>query len=180
MNKLTKLFIPAFTIMFLLVNCSQSGPTVTADEVIVKTDKMDVHFSRVEPFAKTYIIFSGIEINQSGAFSKVALSGLDIYTARSIYSRYPDFHMCKSPGAPLAQRAVRDLDIVQTNSKVLKNLRKTLDKHRASIQQDGERVCVKLEGEVLKLTSAIVRELNQDITNQLPPQVHHDYFFLLN
>ncbi len=180
MNELTKFLIATCAIMSLLVNCSQSGsdPSITADEVIVKTANMDVHFSRGKPFAQTYMIFGGIETNQSDAFSKISLSGLNIITARSIYSRYPDFHSCKSPGAPLAQKAIRQLDIVPANSEAMKNLRKTLFEHQTSIQQGGDRVCVGLEGEVLRLTSAIVREINEDITDKLPPQVHHEYFLV--
>jgi hypothetical protein len=173
-----KFFIPILATMSLLVSCSESGPTVTTDEVIVKTANMDVHFVRVKPFAQTYMIFGGMEMNQSDAFSKVSLSGLDINTARYIYSRYPDFHQCKSPGAPLAQKGIRQLDIVPTDSQVMKDLRQTLADHETSIQQGGKRVCVRLEGEVLKLRSAIVRNINEDITDKLPAQVHHEYFFV--
>ena len=175
LGELRKIFITAVAIMSLLVSCSQSGsgPSVTTDEIIVRTANMDVHFARGKPFASTYMIFGGIETNQSDAISKVTLSGLNIRTARSISARYPDFHLCKSPGAPLAQKAIRQLDIVPANSEVTKILRKTLSEH-----QTGTRVCVGLEGEVLKLTSAIVRGVNEDITNKLPPQVHHEYFFV--
>jgi hypothetical protein len=178
MNKLVKFLIPTIALTCLLLSCSQSGPSLTADEVIVKTDKLDVHFSRGRPFAKTYVIFGGTLMNQSSAISKATLSGLDIYTAASIHSRYPDFHRCKSPGAPLAQREICDLDIVPANSKVMKNLKKTLAMHRKSLQQDHKHVCVRLKGEVLTLRSAIVRQLNEDITDQLPPQVHHEYLLV--
>ncbi|UCF06395.1 MAG: hypothetical protein JSV33_05020 [bacterium] len=178
MKKSTKFVFPIFGILLLLVNCSQSGPTITDDEVIVKTSSMDVHFSRGRSFGNTYMIFGGTEITHGNAFSKITLSGLDINTAKNIYSMYPDFHLCKSPGAPMAQRAVVDFDIVPANSKTMKNLRKTLKKYQASIHNGGDRVCVKLEGEVLRLTSVLVRELNKDITHELPPQVHHDYFLV--
>ncbi|MBW1744521.1 MAG: hypothetical protein JRJ47_14000, partial [Deltaproteobacteria bacterium] len=167
MIKLTKRFIPVLGIIFLLVNCGESGPTITDNEVIVKTGSMDVHFSRVKPFAETYLIFGGAEMKQRDAITKVSLSGLEINTARFIHSRYPDFYACKSPGASLAQKALRQLDIVPADSKVMEDLRKTLADHQASLQQSGKRVCVRLEGEVLKLSSAIIRENNQDVTNEL-------------
>jgi hypothetical protein len=86
-NKLMRLLIPIFGIWSLLVSCSQSGsiPSITTDEVIVKTANMDVHFSRGKSFAQTYMIFGGIETNQRDAISKVTLSGLDINTARYIF-----------------------------------------------------------------------------------------------
>ena len=179
-GKLRKIFFTAVAIMSLLVSCSQSGsgPSVTTDEIIVRTANMDVHFARGKPFASTYMIFGGIETNQSDAISKVTLSGLNVRTARSIYARYPDFHLCKSPGAPLAQKAIRQLDIVPANAEVTKILRKTFGEYQTGTVQSDRRVCVGLEGEVLKLTSAIVRGVNEDITDKLPPQVHHEYFFV--
>lgn len=179
-SKLMRRLIPIVVVWSLLVSCSQSGssPSITTDEVIVKTANMDVHFSRGKSFAQTYMIFGGSETNQRDVICNVTLSGLDINTARYIYARYPDFHLCKSPGAPLAQRAIRRLDIVPADSKVVKILRKTLAGHKKSLQPDGTRVCVRLEGEVLKLTSAIVRDANQDITNELPPEMHHEYFLV--
>ena len=178
MIKLAKVLVPALIVTSLSVGCGQSGASKTDDEIIVKTSRMDIHFSRSRPFKNTYVIFGGLEMPQSDAFNSISLAGLDIGTARSIYSSYPDFHMCKSPGAPLAQRSVRDLDIVPANSKILKELRKTLAKHRESINEGGGLVCVKLEGEVVRLTSAIVREMNENIIDKLPPQVHRDYFFV--
>ena len=172
MGKLLKFVVPILILIMFLLNCGQSGPTKTTDEVIVKAGKLDVHFSRLRPFKNTYIIFGGLELTHSDAFSRISLAGLPIRAARSIYASYPDFHLCKSPGAPLAQSSVVDLDIVPAGSGVLKKLRKTLAQHKASIHQGGDRVCVKLEGEVLKLTSAIVREMDENIIDQLPPQIH--------
>jgi hypothetical protein len=179
MMKQTKCLILILAVVFLFVNCGgESGPTVTDNEVIVETGTLDVHFSRVKPFAQTYLIFGGIEMKQSDAFTKVSLSGLEVDIARSIHARYPDFHLCKSPGASLAQKALRQLDIVPADSEVMEVLRKTLADHQTSIGEGGKRTCVRLGGEVLKLDSAIVRQNSQDITNELPPQMHHEYYFV--
>lgn len=78
----------------------------------------------------------------------------------------------------MAQQATRDFEIVPANSGVLKKLKKTLALHKKNIDEGGDQVCVKLEGEVLQLRSVIVRELNQDITGDLPPQVHRDYYYV--
>jgi hypothetical protein len=179
MMNLTKPLILIFTVFFLFVNCGgESGPTITDNEVIVKTGSLDVHFLRVKPFAETYLIFGGGELKQSEAVTKVSLAGLEINTARSIHSRYPDFYACKSPGAPLAQRAICQLDIVPADSKVLDALRKTLADHEASIHQKGKRTCVCLTGEVLKVKSAIFRQNEQDVTNDFFPEKHHDYYLV--
>jgi hypothetical protein len=146
MVKLTKHLMPILTILFILANCGESGPVITDSEVIVKTGRMDVHFSRVKPFAQTYLIFGGMEMKQADAITKVSLSGLEIDTARFIHSRYPDFYACKSPGASLAQNALLQLDIVPADLTVLEALRKTIADHKTSTQQGGNRTCVRLGG----------------------------------
>ena len=179
MFKLAKVLIPAIVAVTMLVSCSETGPNVTEDRVVVEAGQLDVHFKRGgRTFSNTYMIFGGMEMNHSNAFCKITLAGLDIRTARTIAAQYPDFYMCKSPGARLAQRAVQDFEIVPADSKVLKALKKSISMHKKSIEQGGDQVCVKLEGEVLRLTSVIARELNEDITSQLPPQVHRDYYLV--
>jgi hypothetical protein len=160
------------------LGCSPSNTEITENEVIVAAGQLDVRFSRVRSFAGTYMLFGGAENNHGNAFTKITLFGLEQSKAKYIHARFPDFHKCKSPGAPLAQKETRDLDIVPADSKVLKNLKKSLAAFNKSITDDGERVCVRLKGEVLKLTSVVVREMNQDITAELPPAVHKEYFFV--
>jgi hypothetical protein len=162
----------------LLVNCGQSGASITDDEVVVNAGQLDVHFSRVKPFSATYVLFGGAENNHGNAFTKITLFGLEQNKAKYIHSRFPDFYKCKSPGAPLAQKETCQLDIVPADSKVLKNLKRSLSEFNKNIGNDGDRVCVRLQGEILKLTSAVVRELNQDITKELPPAIHKEYFFV--
>ena len=178
MTRLTRCFISILAMVLLLVGCGESGPIISDNEVIVKTGSMNVHFSRGKPFAQTYLIFGGMELKQSDAISKVSLSGLEIPTARFIHSRYPDFYACKSPGASLAQKALHQLDIVPADTTVLDTLRETLAVHQSSTQPGGKRACVRLEGEVLKLESAILRQNDQDITKELPPQMDQEYYFV--
>jgi hypothetical protein len=162
----------------LMAGCSEAGPTITNGTVVVATDHMDVHFERVEPFEQTIMVFGGLETNQGDAISKVVIVGLSLDDARPIYARYPDFHMCKSAGAPLAQKATRQFDIVAASPPVQRKLRRAIAEHEASLRQGGERVCIKLKGGVLELTSARVRQGNEDVTDQLPPQIQHDYYLI--
>jgi hypothetical protein len=151
---------------------------VTDEEIIVAAGQLDVRFTRLSPFEGTYMLFGGAENNHGNAFTKITLFGLEQSKAKYIHARFPDFHKCKSPGAPLAQKETRDLDIVPADSKALKNLKKSLSAFNKSLNDGGKRVCVHLKGEVLKLKSVVVREVNQDITNELPPSVHKEYFFV--
>lgn len=173
------LFILISTIsVFIIACCGQTGAKVTGEEVIVAAGQLDVHFSRVTPFEGTYMLFGGAENNHANAFTKITLCGLEQSKAKYIHSRFPDFYMCKSPGAPLAQKETCQLDIVPADSKVLRSLKKSLDLFNKSLNDDRDRVCIRLKGEKLKLTSVVVREMNEDITKELPPAVHKDYFLI--
>lgn len=167
-----------FVFVIFSSGCGDSGPIITDDQVIVQTDKLDVTFSKVRSFSGSYMVFGGTALNQSAAFFNVSLAGLDVNTARSIYARYPDFDRCKSPGAPIAQQSISQLDIVPASNSITKTLKRALSQHRKSTEDVNENVCVTLVGRVLKLQSAFVREINEDITAQLPAQVHHDYFLV--
>jgi hypothetical protein len=171
-------FLIILLIACISSGCGQSSPIVTDDEVLVQTDKLDVRFSRIRPFTGSYMVFGGATLNQSAAFFNISLAALDVNTARSIYAQYPDFDRCKSPGAPLAQQAIDQLDIVPAHSSVNKALKKALALHKKNTEGVSENVCVILSGQILQLRSAVVRDLNEDITSQLPPQVHKEYFLV--
>ncbi|MCP3914767.1 MAG: hypothetical protein GY711_04305 [bacterium] len=165
-------------VLALAAGCGSSspGPTVTASEVQVSTSKMDVTLDRKQSFDDTYMIFGGMPTNRDDMFTKITVVGLSMDDARPIYSRYPDFHTCKSAGASLAQQATKQMDIVPASDEVLEQLNETLAAHEESLRSGGDRVCVKLDGDVLQLASATAAD--QDITGQLPPQLMHDYFLV--
>jgi len=155
-----------------------SGPEITADEVIVATGQMDVYFTRLEPFAETYMVFGGLHMPQKNAISKVSLSALSMRDARAIYATYPDFRKCKSPGAVQAQEAVLQMNIVPSDSDVLEVLKEALVEHGRSLQQGGESVCVRIQGVALEMAEAIIRGSDEDILDQLPSQLREDYYLV--
>lgn len=170
------LLLAAFALVFS--GCGKSGPVITDDQVVVQTDKLVVTFDTARSFSNSYMVFGGATLNQSAAFFNVSLAGLEVGTARSIYSRYPDFDRCSSPGAPLAQQSINQLDIVPANAGVTKTLKKALSLNEKQTAGVSENVCVTLIGRVLLLRSAVLRDLDEDITAQLPAQVHHEYFLV--
>lgn len=178
MKTLSGYLIISVFIAFLSAGCGDSGPVITDDQVLVKTAKLDITFSAVRSFSGSYMIFGGATLNHGDAFFNVSLAGLDITTARSIYARYPDFDRCNSPGAPIAQQSINQFDIVPASSGVSKVLKKALAEHKKNTAGIGENVCVTMTGRVLRLRSAVLRDINEDITAQLPPQVHQEYFLV--
>ena len=76
------------------------------------------------------------------------------------------------------KHCIIDMNIVVTDSYVLDLLKEVLSEHTRSLQQGGDRVCVKLEGAKLEMTAAMVRVANEDIMNQLPRQARSNYFLV--
>ena len=180
-RKIWTYFLP---ILFLMAGCSQistsfSEPALTGDEeVVVSLKKIDYHFKRARDFADTYMVFGGGDFSSSDVIGKIAISGIDLDKAVSIYERYPDFYRCNSPGAAPAQRAVTHLDIVPADPDVQKTLKNALSLFEKNLRSNGDRIFVKLEGEILKMTSAIVRDDGYDIKDRLPSQMRHDYYLV--
>jgi len=153
---------------------SSSWPTTVGSQVHLSTSQLELVFECTEPFAETYMVFGGLSMDRSDAVSKITIVGLSMADAQPIFSRYPDFHKCASPGAASAQSKIRQMDIVPANAGVLAMLQETLERHEASI--GGDRVCVKLHGSMVTIASATAE--GTDVTSQLPPQLMHEYFFV--
>ena len=162
--------------MSLLVNCGRDAVQMDEEgEFVVEVGELNVHFERIEPISETYMIFGGQYLRHKNAISSVSLSTLSMEDARPIYANYPDFHMCASPGAALAKEAVGHMNIIPANSDVMDSLKEVLSEHRKSLQEGGDRVCVRLEGATLEMTAAIVPKVNEDIIDELPSHAFSDY-----
>lgn len=172
-------FVPFLMLILILAGCGKSGPAVNGKEVLVSTSSMDVKFIKVRPFSNSYLLFGGTALNHSDAFYKISLAGIELKTAKYLYARFPDFQMCKSAGAPLAQREVRQIDIVPADNKVFKILKKALAEHKKSLEpNDDRKAIVMIKGDLLQFKSAVIRDNGMDITRELPPQVHKDYYLV--
>ncbi|MFC1936970.1 hypothetical protein ACFLWY_00250 [Chloroflexota bacterium] len=177
----TKIILYFLSLVLLISGCSQSsqsGQSISDEEIIVSTKKMDVHFERVGDFSDTYMVFGGSDFSQTDIINKISISGIPMDKAISIYKRYPDFNECKSPGAALAQNALLDFHIIPVDSEILNVLKNVISQHEKYFKNDGDRIFVKLEGEALKMTSAIMREWNADVMDQLPAQTRHGYYLV--
>jgi hypothetical protein len=160
------------------VGCGGSAPEVTETEVVLHAGQLDARFARGAPFSGTYMLFGGGVMNHPNAITRVSLAGLPDYAAKYIYQQYPDFHMCKSPGAPMAQNETRQIDVVCANSKIERRLKKALSMHDKGIRESGERVCVTIAGEMLSLRSVVITEMNEDITDEFTRRGTNEFYFV--
>ena len=176
-----KIIIYFSLVVLLLAGCNQpTQPTqsTSGEEVIVSLKNFDIHFERSGDFSETYMVFGGSDLSQEDMIEKISIYGIPMDKAISIYERYPDFHKCKSPGAAVAQNALVDLHIIPADSGVLNILKNMISQYEKNLKNDGNRVSVKLEGEVLKMTRGIMRKVNGDVTDQLPPQMRQDCYWV--
>ncbi len=147
--------------------------TIEGDVVTVDVGDYKANFLAFLEFQKTYMIFGGGYYQNKNLINPIVLSGLEMVDAKRIYSRYPDFQRCASPGAALAQPRVKQLNLIPANQQVLDELRASLEESEDQLGNDGDRVCVSLMGKTLDMRSAMVPGHTIDIKDQLPRQTFH-------
>ena len=147
-----------------LAKASAPDLTLTGNDVLLATANLDARFSTAGSFRETYMLFGGAQIDHQDAVSKITLAGLPGDDVRRIAARYPDFYMCKSEGAPLAQRKVVQLDLIPVDGRTMRTLESALDEFNDQIGSGGDRVCVRLNGNALDLESVQVRDAGESVT----------------
>lgn len=134
-------------------NGASENVRIEGDTVIVDAGNFEARFSTTGEFLETYMIFGGGYFSDKNLANPVALSGLEIEAAKDIYAKYPDFHMCKSAGAPLAQSKIKHLQLIPADGSALKNLKSLIAEHEENFSKGKERVCTTLTGKILFPTS---------------------------
>ena len=172
------LIVTILVVLLVLTGCSQPSHSIRGEEVIVSLRQIDVHFKRGRDFSGTYMVFGGSDSGRADTISRIWISGIKLNKAISIYKRYPDFYKCKSPGAAVAKNALLSLHIIPADSEVLNILKNAISQFEKNFKNKGDRIFVKLEGEVLKMTKAIIRKVNGDVTDQLPSQMRRDRYLV--
>jgi hypothetical protein len=113
------------------------------------------------------MLFGGANTDHRNAIANVMLAGLSVRDAKQIHRRYPDFHRCASPGAALAKNKIVDLSMVPADGRTLASLKSTVEEFNDNIRDGGDRVCVQLHGSRLKLKSAEVRQVGENVTDTI-------------
>jgi len=146
-----------------------TGTRIEGRSVILSTAQLEAHFSQVGRVEESYMLFGGDSHQRRNQLSHAVLAGLAIPYARSIAARYPDFHLCKSRGAPESQRLVESMNIVALDRSTRATLIEALALFEDRLQSGGERTCLHLHGSQLILDSVYVSENGEDISNRVLP-----------
>jgi hypothetical protein len=148
------------------------------NELYVEAGELDAYFELLEPFSETYMLFGATRATHKEEFNEFSLHAISMADLRPIYREHPDFYMCKSPGAPRAQKAVQSMNIIAADSSVLEALNEAVSESNNSTGKGIDRVAVYLEGVKLELTAAIVRKADEDILDRLPQPSRSNYFLV--
>jgi hypothetical protein len=156
---------------FVVMNRGDStNVTVATGEITVHMKDLDVCFTRDDRFSSTYMLFGGDHMTDKRMIIPLFISGVDAEDGKDIAVQYPDFWMCKSPGASRAQSCCMQLNLVPSNADITEDIKDTIANFKESLGDEEDRVCIKLQGDILRLKSVIFVEQNEDITSQLARQ----------
>jgi hypothetical protein len=148
------------------------------NELYVEAADVDAYFELHEEFSETYMLFGANRETHETAFNEFRLFVISMADLRPIYRAYPDFYMCKSPGAPKAQKAMQPMNIIAADSSVLEALNEAVSEFNNSPGKGIDRVAVYLEGVRLEMTAAIARKADKDILGRLPQQSRSNYILV--
>jgi hypothetical protein len=151
------------------------GPTVTAEDgkLVVNAGDLAGYLQPQRAFSSTVMLFGGTVVPHRNAISPVLVAGLGIDHARSIYSRYPDFYRCNSPGAAMAKPLVVDINMIPADARPLREVAAAVEEFHRNLRAGGDRVCVSLRGHITTLVSVKVREHGVDITDKFPAKRYY-------
>ncbi len=139
------------------------------------TGQLEIQFDSGRPFNDSYMVFGGSREGKNG-FSDVTLSVLDMQDASAIYQQYPDFHLCKSPGADRAKDRIRMTNLVAAKPSIASELGSVVDLHMKRLRSGAERTCFSMQGVELRLTSVKVKQNGADISGDVIPKFSHANF----
>ncbi len=145
--------------------CSSNGSVSRSagSDVVLEARGFDVHFSEIGDLSGWFMLF-GASRKGNDSLSHVWLSGIEIGDARALYRRYPDFHMCKSPGSTKAQASTKDMEVVAADPRTRRALDDAVNLFKKRFRNKGERVCVGVEGKRLAVNSMRYKPDGTEVT----------------
>jgi hypothetical protein len=161
----------------------QNDVTVETTEMgtVKYTDDFKVYLTQTENIVESFMIFGGhLDKKLHNSISDYSFGALEINEAAAIKRNYPNFHLCKSPGATIAQRKIQTLSLIAENQEASDILEDTVALHDERLYEGGERVCVELRGYQVEPTTILLKENDMDISNDIIPSLRNMAFYLIS
>jgi hypothetical protein len=154
------------------------GTKIEGRHITLDADQLEARYSVVGSLHETYMLFGGDVQQRRNSIIHVTAAGLPIRNARSIASSYPDFHMCKSPGAKQAMHQTQTLSFVAADRAALSTLVEAVDLFEERLGTGGERTCISVTGAPISLESVVVVENGADLTRDVAPALNQSKLVL--
>ena len=155
-----------------------AGLRVEGRQVVVETQDLEVRFTRGAAFSEAFMIFGGTNAGMRNSVSDALLSTLAMRHASLIHQRYPDFHLCKSPGAAQAKRYIEASNFIGTTRNARRAIREAVDVHAERIRGGGERTCILIAGAALSFDSVSLKEDGRDVTGDFGQALQLNPYYL--
>jgi len=126
------------------------------------------------------MIFGGSYFKNKHVISPIVLFGLRMAYAKRIYARYPDFHLCSSPGASLAKPKVENLSLIPVDKQAFNELLDSIDKHEENFASGDGRICVSLSGKTLSPVSTKIVGKNSTEEMRLSFEIPQGPYYLIS
>jgi hypothetical protein len=179
MNRVLVFIILAAAVYYAIDRIeASSGPRVEGRQVLVETEDLEVHFTRGPAFSEAFMIFGGTNADMRNMVGDALLSTLAMRHASLIHQRYPDFHLCKSPGAAQAKRYVEAMNLIGTTRSARRAVREAIDVHAERIRGGGERTCISLAGAALFFESVSLKADGRDVTGDFGHALRTNPYYL--
>ncbi len=174
------LFVGGYLLLCQPLGSTSRGVSATRGQgsVEVETADYNLRFSPQGAFSDSFMVFGGSSGDLMNNPIQVSFSVLTIDQARSIHRKYPDFHMCTSPGARKAQRMIEEMSFVATDTRVRDVLSEVVELHDKRFRSGGSRTCVSVSGFEVKLESVHDNQYGEDVTDQHSRFYRKDTFYV--
>ena len=179
MNRVLAFIILATAAYYVIDRIDASaGLRVEGRQVVVETQDLEVRFTRGAAFSEAFMIFGGTNADMRNNVSDALLSTLAMRHASLIHQRYPDFHLCKSPGAAQAKRYIEASNFIGTTRNARRAIREAVDVHAERIRGGGERTCISIAGAALSFDSVSLKEDGRDVTGDFGQALRLNPYYL--
>jgi len=143
------------------------GTRVEGSAITLDSGEIEARYRMMGSLHEIYMLFGGDAQQRHNSITHVTAAGLPILNARAIAAVYPDFHLCKSPGAKQAQQHTQSLSFVAADRAALERLSEAIDLFEQRLGSGGERTCISVTGAPLSLESVKVAENGADLTREV-------------
>jgi hypothetical protein len=168
-------------VIFIWLNRDDVTVETTAMGTVKYTDDFKVYLTQTESIFDTFMIFGGhLDKKLHNSISDYSFGALGIDEAAAIKRIHPDFHLCNSPGASIAQRKVQSLSLIAQNQQTADILEDTIALHDEQFSEGGERVCVELSGYQVEPSRILLKENDMDISDDIIPSLRNMAYYLIN